>query len=202
MMNVETFKEQCLKITPDIIVQKHLIDGNAFFFQNIVKDGEFEFKKNIANILDVHIRDIVIVGSGKLGFSIKPDKDNPSLYLFKKFDYDYEKNNASKKSDLDIGIISSNLFDKELLNLYDHTDLYKTFIGKDRTSFGNYVLKGRFILRFLPDDFKLTKEILNVQEKYKEEFGREVNIEIYKSWYFFERYHVDNVRNLQINLIA
>jgi hypothetical protein len=56
-------------------------------------------------------------------------------------------------------------------------------------------------LRFLPIDFPLTKEIAQVQENYQMEYGRKINLEIYKSWYFFETYHQDNIKNIQINLI-
>lgn len=63
------------------------------------------------------IRDIAIVGSGKLGFSIKPDKDEPSYFPFKAFD-------AVKKSDLDIAIVSNRLFDSQLVKLYEYTGHY------------------------------------------------------------------------------
>jgi hypothetical protein len=71
----------CKKNKPDIIVQKHIIEDETFFFKEIIKGKEFDFKKDIANILDVHIRDVVIVGSGKLGFSLKPDSSN-LVYIY------------------------------------------------------------------------------------------------------------------------
>ena len=47
----------------------------------------------------------------------------------------------------------------------------------------------------------MTQDIAKVQEKYRMKYGRDVNIEIYKSWYFFETYHEENIRNIQMNLI-
>lgn len=199
-MDLEEFKTYCIEVKSDIIVQQFLIDGTTFYFEKIKKGEEFIFKKDIANILNIHIRDIVIVGSGKLGFSIKPDYSEEGLRLFKKFDHNHFNNESTKKSDLDIAIVSSFLFDKEIRNLYDHTDYYKN-IWNERNDFAKFILKGRLVVRFLPTDFPLTKEIQIVQGKYQKEYGREINIEIYKSWYYFETYHQENIKNIQVNLL-
>ena len=61
---------------------------------------------------------------------------------------------------------------------------------------------GRLATRFLPSKFKLSDEIKDVQEKYQIMFGREINIEIYKSWYFFETYHTNNLSSINLNLIS
>ena len=192
-MILDEFKQHCITHKPDVLVQKYLIENGTHFFDKIKTGEEFDFKKDIASKLDVHIRDIVVVGSGKLGFSLKPEKDSPGLYLFKEFD-------SKKTSDLDIAVVSTTLFDNALKNLYTHTSYYKN-IWSDRNDLAKYVLKGKIATRFLPVDFTLTKEIANVQEHYQMMYGREVNIEVYKSWYFFETYHVENIKNIQINLI-
>lgn len=199
-MQLEEFKKNCISSKSDSIVQRYLIEDSTYFFNEIETGKEYDFKKEIAGILNVHIRDIVIVGSGKLGFSLKPDNSDIGLYLFKEFDHNYKNNLSTKKSDLDIAIISSFLFDKEIKNLYNHTGFYK-FNWNDRNSFAKYVLKGKLAIRFLPIDFQLTKEIMLVQEKYKMEYGREINIEIYKSWHYFETYHQENIKNIQVNLL-
>jgi len=196
-MILEEFKHHCIHNKPDIVVQKFLIEESSYFFNEIIKGEEYDFKREIATILEVHIRDIAIVGSGKLGFSLKPNSGATNLYQFKSFD----AGGIDKKSDLDIAIISSYLFDKEIENLYKHMGFYKTK-WEDRVSFAKYVLKGRLAIRFLPESFPLTKGILKVQEKYKMQYGRVVNIEIYKSWYYFETYHQENIKNIQVNLIA
>ena len=203
-MDVLTFKNDCENQESDVIVQKHLIDGTSFFFDNIVLGEEFEFKKAIASSLEVHIRDIVIVGSGKLGFSIKPDKTEPSFYPFKKFDFDYEQNIENKKSDLDIAIVSSPLFDKQLVSIYDHTNSYLSghYRGGNKKSFADYILIGWFRPDFIPNDYQISDNISDVQNKYKEKYGRDVNIGIYKSWYFFEKYHVNNVNRIKLNFLA
>lgn len=207
MITLEEFKNLCTEMyPPDILVQKYLIDGSTYFFENIAKGEEFFFKKDIANRLNTHIREIVIVGSGKLGFSLKPEMPNVGLYLYKSFDYNYNNDNTQEKSDLDIGIVSSSLFDEEIKNLYNHFNYYKNspWKGPDRNSFAQFVLKGRLATYLLPTgaEFNLTKAIINIQEEYKMKYGRDINIEIYKSWYFFETYHQENIKNIQINLIG
>ncbi len=205
-MSIVNFKESCINDAHDIVVQKYLIEGNSYFFSEVNKDiTEFDFKKNISLLLGVHIRDIAIVGSGKLGFSLKPAKDQAGFYEYKEFDYNFNRNSGAEKSDLDIAVVSSTLFDKEMKNLFEHTDFYREDYVKtwgNRNSLAKYFLMGRLATRFFPYDFKLTKEIENVQKKYKSDFGRTVNIEIYKSWFFFESYHKQNIQNIHLNLIA
>lgn len=196
-MDVEDFKRYCIELNAEIVVQKFIIDSKSHFFENIMVNQEFEFKKHISNVLDVHLRDIVIAGSGKLGFSIKPETGGSGLYLYKSFD-------EGRTSDLDIAIVNSSLFDQQLKKLYDYTASYTVNNWRnktDRNSFAKYILKGRIATRFLPIDFVLAKELEELQIKYKMKFKRDINFEIYKSWYFFETYHKENIKSIQVNLI-
>jgi len=191
MIDSQEFIKYCKTLAADVIVQKYIIESESFFFTKIRSGEEFDFKKDIAKTLDVHIRDIVIVGSGKLGFSLKPESH---IYKFKLFDA-----NSSKKSDLDIAVISPHLFDIQMKNLYDFMDFHKKW-WHDKEDFVHFALKGRFAIRTLPKPFPLTKEIKQIGAKYKMEYGRTINIEIYKSWYYFETYHKENIKTIQVNL--
>lgn len=205
-MEVKEFQNSCFDEDIDIVVQKYLIDGTSYFFEKYYNETkeEFYFKKELSHSLGVHLRDIVIVGSGKLGFSIKPDIDNPMLYPFKKFDFEVEKDINKEKSDLDIAIVSSNLFDRQLINIYNHTQSYSTstYKGSKKSSLANYVLKGWLRPDFIPEDYTISPLIGDVQEKYKIKYGRSINIGIYKSWFFFESYHKNNIKTIKLNLIA
>lgn len=203
-MELTDFKKYCKHIDPNTLVQRYIIEGASYFFDKYYSGDEFEFKKAVSETLKVHIRDIVIVGSGKLGFSLKPENDDTSvpLFKFKVFDHDFQRDTQSQKSDLDVAIVSPRLFDRELENLLDHTESYKNFIGPNRTDFAKFILKGRFITDYLPKDFPLTKEINSVQSNFKMKYAREISLEIYKSWFFFETYHRNNIQRIQLNLIA
>ena len=196
------FKQDCKTKEKDEIVQKYLIEGNCYFFELYFDEyEEFRFKKTIADSLKVHIRDIAVVGSGKLGFSIKPNKDNPGFYEFKQFDEIYDQDPTMRKSDLDVAIVSSRLFDEQLVSLYDHTDCY-SMTYKDRNKFSKYILKGWLNPKFLPDSYVISPNIIQTQRELSKRYQRDINIAIYKSWYFFETYHRNNVHTLSVNLIA
>ena len=205
-MELGEFKKSCSTEDVEIIVQKHLIDGSSYFFDTYFSQTkeEFHFKKELSLSLNVHIRDIVIVGSGKLGFSIKPDEDNPSFYPFKKFDFNFEQNIDNDKSDLDVAIVSGPLFDNQLLSIYNHTKSSSSdsYQWDKKKPFAYYILKGWLRPDFIPSDYSLTPLIEEAQKKYKSKYGRDINIGIYKSWHFFESYHKNNINTIKLNLIA
>lgn len=207
-MEINNFKQYCVELPLDVLLQKYIIDSSSHFFEQHEKSiDEFDFKKDIAETLKVHVRDIIIVGSGKLGFSLKPTitKSKKTYYNFREFDFKWKQNNLNSKSDLDVAIISSELFDRQFVNLYNESSYYREEYVKEwgeRPAFAKYLLKGRLATRYLPSKFKLSDEIKEVQEKYQRLFGREINIEIYKSWYFFETYHLNNLNNINLNLIT
>jgi hypothetical protein len=197
-VELEEFKIDCVRLEITDIVQKYLIDGNSYFFEQFDLD-EYEFKKEIAHSLGVHIRDIAIVGSGKLGFSLKPDDTEPSFFPFKEFD-------DGRISDLDVAIVSEKLFNIQLQNLFEFTGHYTNHDlwskPTDRKSLALYVLKGWIKPEFVPGGYEITEKISQFQTTYQMRFGREINIGIYHSLYYFENYHKKNVENIQLNLIA
>ncbi|HVX26876.1 MAG TPA: hypothetical protein VHB70_11070 [Parafilimonas sp.] len=205
-MELKQFQNSCLNENNDLVVQKYLVDGPVYFFETYYPntDEEFNFKKDLSDSLNVHLRDIVIVGSSKLGFSIKPDKTELRLYQYKEFDFNYKNNVESKKSDLDVAIVSNSLFDSQLLNVYNHTLSYtiETYSYYKKKMFAFYILKGWLRPDYLPGKYSITPEINDVQKKYKGKYSRSVNIGIYKSWHFFETYHRNNIHTIQLNLLA
>lgn len=198
------FKQACLKNSGEIIAQKYLIEGGSYFFTLYHSEhDEYLFKKDLAQSLDVHLRDICIVGSAKLGVSIKPDQSQPGFYPFKYFDEDFDKGIKDKKSDIDVAVISNELFDRQMLNIYKHTSCYQELINKSEIkSLGSYMLRGWVFPKVLPKSYQLDGEYLIMKDKYEQLYDREINIGIYKSWYYFEEYHRNNIKNLYLNLIS
>lgn len=202
-ITVEEFKNECLKKSPEIIVQQYLIEGHSYFFEKFYNlEEEYNFKKKLSQSLNIHIRDIVIVGSSKLGFSMKPEEESPGLYLFKEFDFCYKKTPEEEKSDIDVAIISGSVFDLHLLNLYEFTKSYSdttSFYGK-LNSFAKYIVKGWLRPDKLPAGYNVLETINDLRTNLKSKYGRKVNFGIYKSWHYFETYHKNNINTLKINL--
>lgn len=96
---IKIFFEDVKKKRTQEIYNEYIISGEIWIFKKIYGDKWFykydEFKKYVSSKLDVHYNDISIAGSGKLGFSINPEKE------FKKFD---------ENSDIDIIVVSQKLF--------------------------------------------------------------------------------------------
>lgn len=202
---LKEFKQDCISNDPEIVVQKYLVDGSSYFFNtHHSQHAEFEFKKSLALTLSVHLRDVAIVGSGKLGFSIKPDPHAPGLYEFNKFDKKYEADPSEEKSDLDVAIISRELFDAQLEELYRFTTAYKNdaFSPAGFKSFAKYTLRGWIRPDLLPMGYSIAEGLGVTSQRLSSLYQRSVNIGIYKSWYYFEQYHVGNVHNLSVNLIG
>ena len=210
-MDIKEFKQACIDKEPYIVVQQYLIEGSNYFFESYYdRNEEFTFKKSLAESLDIHVRDIAIVGSSKLGFSIKPERAGDGrLYLYKKFDFDYLSDAKNEKSDIDIAIISSTLFDRQLLNLYKYTNSYSykditKIFGNTRTyqQHSQYILKGWLRPDKIPKKYNISGSIEDFREEYKNKYGRKINFGIYKSWDYFESYHSNNIEVLKLNLIS
>ena len=54
----------------------------------------------------------------------------------------------------------------------------------------------------MPDDYNITDEIIEVSNKYKKKYNRDVNIGVYKSWAYFEQYHMNNITRIKLNQLA
>lgn len=206
---LKQFKEDISKdLNSEFIVQKYLIDGDAFFFREYFPNEEFEFKKGLADVLNVHIRDIAILGSGKLGFSLKPNEVESALYEFKEFDFNFKFDSNKEKSDLDVAIISDSLFEYFLKDIYIRTNRYSAIPDgwserreRNRKSFSYYALKGWFRKDFLYAGYEYENQILEFIDNYKKKYKRDINLGLYKSWFYFENYHSSNIDNIKINLL-
>jgi len=199
-MELESFKEICRNDEPAEVVQKCLIEGNSYYFRNNAQHDEYRFKRELADYLGVHIRDVVIVGSGKLGFSLKPVEESASSYMFPRFDAP----DKDKRSDIDVAIVSGDLFDRELVRLYQYTESYKS-PHAERNSMAKYALKGRLVPKYFPTEFDTEYNEYKMQsliDSYEKVFNREVNFEIYKSWYYFEAYHERNFESIKMYLYS
>ncbi len=207
------FKDQILadELNAEQLFQKYFIDAETFYFCKIEKDIDLEyiFKKDVSHVLELHVNDIYIVGSGKTGFSMKP-KCYGRIY-----DSEYNKTHLRKnKSDIDIAIISPSFFDVIQETVYDWTDGYRKnwdrniYYNSGKDTFGvelkykflEYMGKGWYRPDLAPKDFYIeTKKgaLKNEIEKWRSKLDRKVSFAIYKNWHFFKKYQIENINNVR-----
>lgn len=193
------------------LFQKYFVDKQTYFFKEISTSiEEYKLKKDIADILEIHINDIYIIGSGKIGCSIKPK--NEGLEFDSKFNTTKIKKD---KSDIDIAIVNSKLFDKIQENIYDwsngfsfdwdENNFYQR--GKFEVSlkykFLEYLGKGWFRPDYAPQNYYIeTKsgKLKNVINKWSEKFDRKIAFALYKDWHFFKKYQIETLKKLSLKI--
>ena len=98
---IKAFRDDLpLRSVPEL-VQRHVIYGDCFA---LTDDLYFQLKTEISRHFQVHMSEIIVVGSAKLGFSTVPDK------RYREF---------GETSDIDVAIASRQLFDRIWEDTFD-----------------------------------------------------------------------------------
>ncbi|MDJ0578429.1 hypothetical protein [Crocosphaera sp.] len=171
--------------------RKYLIHGIPYIFTDN-QDNYYEFRKRIANQFDINFYEIYITGSAKLGFS--PFKE-------KKFDDD---------SDIDVAIISPQLYEKMLEPIYE----YQMELRKARKSITIRELeKYHSFLEYTaigwirPDKLPFSFDVGILKDSWFDFFksisyGRsevgnyKVSAGVFKSYSYFERYTISSLKRI------
>lgn len=217
MANIyDVFVNDIMKL-PSIerVFQKHIIDGPSYFFEHVVQkvDDEYHFRDELARSIDVHINDIMIVGSAKLGFSIK----SKELALF---DARFESTKAlSDRSDIDIAIINKDFFDRTTRHIFSLSrryerawidenwtlnDFYK-FLEDDEDSifqrYCKYIAMGWLRPDLLPLQYHQNAPWGEVVSKWKKKYSqRKISIGIYSDWFYLKNYQIKSLETLKSKL--
>jgi hypothetical protein len=198
------------KLSYEEIFQKHIVDGNTYFFSSVISDNskEYQTKSLIASYLGVHIHEVIFVGSAKLGYSLNPKN------LYNKFDSKFQATKQNKhKSDLDIAVISNALFNNIGHNIFDYTDSFKNkwfdseyYFGERLKEFNvpiyfkyfEYFTKGWFRPDMKPKgyEFCVSKTFEELKKELFSSFKRKTGLGIYQDWHFFKHYHINNLKAL------
>lgn len=101
---LQTVIQAAATLPPEQFVNDHLLDDHAFVF-GWRPDPYAAFRQSMEVLLGVGDGQLRLIGSAKLGFSLNPD------HLLRRFRRD---------SDLDLVVVSSNMFDATLLELRQH----------------------------------------------------------------------------------
>lgn len=176
---IHQFKADLCGKSVSRIVRRHITFGNCYVFN---EDKYFELKLEISDHFNIHPSEVLLVGSGKLGFSIAPQK------RYRPF---------GDSSDIDIAIISPYLFDKVWQDVFEYND--RNIFPPCSKDFKDYLFKGWIRPDKLPtsNSFSLKKEwfeffrTLTQTGKYS---SYKIAAGLYKNWYFLEGYQSCTVK--------
>ncbi len=189
------------------VFQKHVVDGASYFFRERLDkvDWEYELRHELAESLGVSINDVIIVGSAKLGFSLKTE-------YFKEFDSKFVgSKNPRDKSDVDIAIINRRFYDETIEQVFHLTRHFeKEWIEQHwkRNAFHNppinlhkqysiYLAKGWLRPDFLPSSYYDIAPWRLVGDAWYTKLQRKISIGIYSDWTYLKHYQMDNLERLR-----
>ena len=167
------FKIDVRKHAASSVVDRHVIFGDSYILD---KDSYFKLKEQIADHFKIHPPQVVMVGSGKLGFSIAHPKRYRSF---------------GETSDLDIAIVAPNLFDRIWEEVFKTRGTLGYWPGE--SDFSVYLARGWIRPDKLPPARKF--EIANDWWEFFDslaasgDFGRyKIRGGLYRDWSFLKGY--------------
>jgi hypothetical protein len=190
--NLDSFKANIENqdIPDSEIVGQYLTFGTPYIFESN-EELYYKLKKSIAEYFSVSHTAVFMVGSSKLGFSIAPHK-----YL----------NPIHDESDIDMAIISEALFDSIWKELFEfNIDITSRSEREHRNynEFLQYFFKGWLRPDKFPFEYKGKNEWFEffTSISYKEFDKRKVTGAVYRSEYFFTKYHEANIKKIRLGAI-
>ncbi len=194
MITVDEFKNKLRdEASSDLeIVQRYITHGPPFFFEGD-EDRYFKLKQTIAQKFGLNPQEVIMIGSAKLGFSISPLKQ-------KRWQPFHDE------SDIDMVIISSDIFDRFWKELYDFN--IKLTVGTEKEEkryyrFLDYFFRGWFRPDVFPFSYEWRAEWLNFFKSISYgEFGEQHKISgaVFRDWGFYEAYHTNNIREIRMEV--
>lgn len=119
---IQNFKNDLELLTSLQIFRKYFLSGACY---TLGDDHHYRLKEEVCEHFSVEFNDVILVGSGKLGFSIKPNKRYVPF---------------GDESDIDLAIVSTNLFER----IWEEAYLYKKSSADwpNKNIFFKYVSEG------------------------------------------------------------
>jgi hypothetical protein len=177
-LRIQSFRDDLSALTSVQMIRKHIISGECA----VISGAQyFKLRSEVADKYEVHPNEVLVVGSGKLGFSIAPAK------RYRHF---------TDTSDIDVVIVSSKLFDrmwKAVHYYWDHGGYWER-----STQFKAYLFQGWIRPDKLPParTFQLANDwwqffnFLSSTGKYS---VYKIVGALYREWYFLEAYQLRGV---------
>lgn len=204
---IDDIKDDLRRYTEKEFYTKHIIRSYNWYFENYMKKRSDEvikilddYRLIISENLNVSFNSVMMVGSGKLGFSLSPPNESDNK-LFKPFN---DNAKDRKVSDIDIAIISSEIF-HHYWNLFRHSYKHKYKSTYDYIYVGLY--RGYIDERNITMVEGCRKEWNETAAISKNKLHSDLYIKhdisyrIYRSWEDFEDYNLQNLRKIKKEVI-
>jgi hypothetical protein len=180
---INRFKDDLHALTVPVIVQKHITYGDCHILDQAYY---FLLKAEIAEYFKIHPSQVLMVGSGKMGFSIVPNK------RYRQFNND---------SDIDMAIVCPSLFDNIWEAVFNYK--YDGNLWSNYDDFCRYLFQGWIRPDKLPPSnvFKFSKDWWDFFRKLSSssKYGPyPIKCGIYKSWHYLEYYQSKCVKECQL----
>jgi hypothetical protein len=177
--DVKAFRADLQRREVGDFVQRHITSGDCVALSGPLY---FDLRAQVAQQFELHVSEVLIVGSAKLGFSIAPDK------RYRPF---------GETSDIDVVMCSSALFDAFWKDVFDYWSRGENWAGL--ADFRKYLFRGWMRPDKLPPEnsFRRSQEWWEFFRRLTSgrAFGPyKIAGALYKSWYFLESYQQRCVR--------
>jgi len=172
------------------IVEKYIMSGTPYIFKDN-EDMYYDLKKELGNFFTLsNFRNIFMIGSAKMGFSINPINDFRCI---------------QDDSDIDMVIIDEGLFDLYWTQLFEFNigikprseredSLYKKFL--------DYFFRGWMRPDYFPFHYAGKRDWFDFFSRisYGKYDKRKITGAIYRNEYFFKKYHEKNIKAIRRRL--
>ncbi|HGN1344204.1 TPA: hypothetical protein ACKRMM_006051 [Pseudomonas aeruginosa] len=190
---LDEFKGKLLSEDIRDVYQRYLLGHDIWYFREKRKSVTFakdydEFKLFMSKMLGIHVNNIAIVGSAKMGFSLSPEKD------YRNFD---------DESDIDLVLVSDGIYKSSWMAFIElHSKNYlPSYAPVAKNIFKGFVsLKKLDIRAHFFDDWSRKVEPLKRDIQTVFGISNDINYRIYDSWESVERYHIAGLNCLKDKL--
>lgn len=190
---LDEFREKLLSDDIRDVYQRYLLGHDVWYFREKKESPSFakdydEFKLYMSKKLEIHVNNIAIVGSAKMGFSLSPDKD------YRKF---------SDKSDIDLVLVSDRIYKSSWMAYIElqSKDYLPVYGPVAKNIFKGFVSLKELDIRV---DFfdSWSRKVEPLKKDIQTIFGipNDINYRIYDSWESVERYHIAGLNSLKNKL--
>lgn len=209
LYSLEEIKSDLHSLSEKEFYTKHIVRSDNWYFEEFMKKSPDEVRRIsddyrlvVSEKLGVSFNSVMMVGSGKIGFSLSPESTDihKESKLFLPFCLDGKDR---KISDIDIAIISSDIF-HHYWHKFRHSYKAKyenTYLHIFRGLYRGYIDERNIIeidgcRKEWNETANISKNILH-SELY---FKHEIAYRIYRSWEDFEDYNIQNICKIKRSL--